>query len=149
LGAATVAVAVVAWPSGTATGTQRVADVSPRVLSTFACAAGDDWLDYAYVVDSTGGAVVEGLLCKDHVTTGDYWAVKVTDQRADGKCAHAGVVWRPSSGNPIGDYGMYVCGAGTSALFASPVRNWTLYRSTELDAFVDAGPSSAAPPHEF
>jgi hypothetical protein len=29
------------------------------------------------------------------------------------------------------------------------VRNQTLYRSTELAAFVDAGPSASAPPFYF
>lgn len=140
---AATAAGVVAGPAsaGPATG--------PQVVPVLSCAAGDDWLDYAYTVDASGGATVEGLLCRDDVTTGSYWAVEVHDTLADGKCAHAGVVWRPASGNPVGDYGMYVCGAGTSALFTSPVRNQTLYRSTELAAFVDAGPSASAPPFYF
>ncbi|MFD2419034.1 hypothetical protein [Amycolatopsis pigmentata] len=139
--------ATVVWPAGSATAAQHIA--SPHAAPDPSCAGGDDWLDYAYVVDSTRGAIVDGLLCKDHVTTGDYWAVRVTDNSADSKCAHAGVIWRPASGNPVGDYGMYVCGAGTSALFTSPVRNWTLYHSTELAAFVDAGASSSAPVYVF
>ena len=138
--------ALIAALSGMSTGT---AHASPRVAPALSCAAGDDWLDYAYVVDPTGGATVDGYLCKDHVTTGDYWAVEVVDSLPDGKCAHAGVIWRPASGNPVGDYGMYVCGDGASALFKSPVRNWTLYSSTELAAFVDAGPSVSAPPYEL
>jgi hypothetical protein len=124
-------------------------NTAPNVASLLSCAAGDDWLDYAYVIDPTGGAAAEGLLCKDHVTTGDYWSVVVTDQLADGKCAHAAVIWRPAGGDPVGDYGMYVCGDGQSAAFTTPVRNWTGYATTELDAFVDAGPSAAAPPYRF
>lgn len=126
-----------------------VAGADPAVVPTLSCASGDDWLDYAYVIDPTGGATVDGYLCQDHVTTGDYWAVQVADTLPDGKCAHAGVIWRPSSGDPVADYGMYVCATGTSAIFRSPVRNWTRYVTTELSAFVDAGPSASAPPYAF
>jgi hypothetical protein len=132
--------------TGTTAGT---AGAAPNVSPGLSCASGDDWLDYAYVIDPTGGSTVDGYLCEDHVTTGDYWAVEVRDSLPDGKCAHAGVIWRPASGNPVGDFGMYVCGNDATATFRSLVRNWTLYRSTELSAFVDNGASAAAPAYEF
>ena len=132
--------------SGTTTGPTSLTSTTPTGLT---CASGDSWLAYSYAADITDGATVDGLLCQDQVTTGDYWAVRVADTLADGKCAHGVASWFHTNGNRYDDLGMYVCGFGGVGYFDTPVRNWTLYKSSELGAFVDAGPSSYAPLYSF
>ena len=128
--------------TGTTTGSEELTNTTPAGL---ACKSGDPWLTYSYAVETTGGATVDGLVCEDHVTTGVYWAVRVADTAADGKCTHGVASWFDNKGTRSDNFGMYVCGFGNVSYFDTPVRNWTLYKSTELGAFIDAGPSSYAP----
>lgn len=118
---------------------------TPRATSApfFNCKSGDSLVttESFTAISPDDGAVVYGLLCRDHVTTGWYWTVEVADTAGDNKCAHASVEWIKPDNTRDTDFGMFVCGNSTFKDFYTPVRNWTRYSYLRLGAFRDGGSS--------
>jgi hypothetical protein len=46
-------------------------------------------------------------------------------------------MWFKQDNTHDDDYGMYVCGTGSSDTFYTPTRNWTRYWDIEFHAFYD------------
>ena len=92
-----------------------------------------EWNGY----DPTTGAHTTALLKQRSTDGAVYYNILVEDTKADGICAHATAIWQHNNGNLYYDYGMYVCGYGSSKWFSTGARNWTQYLNTNPGVFVD------------